>query len=195
MGAAIAPNFCADTETSEGFCRQRAIGVARKSLARDPSIRKTIQLRIGSVTTPRITIKTAPVPEGVAVNTRGRSYKIIADVEIKDANCSGVIFAHGSRFGGHTLFIKDKKLYYVYSRARTVTLSVTKTATVVRMRITDSGIGFDPSLRPGGLGLVSMRERLLMVGGELFIHAKPGEGTELTAIIHGKVSPSFAVAS
>jgi arylsulfatase len=26
-----------------------------------------------------------------------------------------VIFAHGSRFGGHALFIKDKKLYYVYN--------------------------------------------------------------------------------
>jgi arylsulfatase A-like enzyme len=58
---------------------------------------------------------TAPVPEGVAVNTRGRSYKIIADVEITDPNCSGVIFAHGSRFGGHTLFIKDRKLHYVYN--------------------------------------------------------------------------------
>jgi arylsulfatase A-like enzyme len=58
---------------------------------------------------------TSPVPEGVAVNTRGRSYKILADVEITDANCSGVVFAHGSRFGGHTLFIKNKKLYYVYN--------------------------------------------------------------------------------
>lgn len=58
---------------------------------------------------------TAPVPEGVAVNTRGRSYKIIADVDITDADCSGVIFAHGSRFGGHTLFIKDQKLHYVYN--------------------------------------------------------------------------------
>ncbi len=58
---------------------------------------------------------TAPVPEGVAVNVRGRSYKILADVEIKDPDCSGVIFAHGSRFGGHSLFIKDKKLYYVYN--------------------------------------------------------------------------------
>jgi hypothetical protein len=58
---------------------------------------------------------TAPVPEGVAVNVRGRSYKIVADVEIKDADCSGVIFAHGSRFGGHSLFIKNKKLYYVYN--------------------------------------------------------------------------------
>jgi len=58
---------------------------------------------------------TSPVPEGVAVNVRGRSYKIIADVEITDPNCSGVIFAHGSRFGGHALFIKDKKLHYVYN--------------------------------------------------------------------------------
>jgi arylsulfatase len=58
---------------------------------------------------------TSPVPEAVAVNVRGRSYKILADVEIADPNCSGVIFAHGSRFGGHALFIKDKKLYYVYN--------------------------------------------------------------------------------
>jgi arylsulfatase len=58
---------------------------------------------------------TAPVPEGVAVNVRGRSFKVIADVDIKDINASGVIFAHGSRFGGHSLFIKNKKLYYVYN--------------------------------------------------------------------------------
>ena len=57
---------------------------------------------------------TAPVPEGAAVNVRGRSYKILADVEVtKDSE--GVIFAHGSRFGGHTLFIKDGKLHYVYN--------------------------------------------------------------------------------
>ena len=36
-------------------------------------------------------------------------------MEITDANASGVIFAHGSRFGGHSLFIKDHKLYYVYN--------------------------------------------------------------------------------
>ena len=58
---------------------------------------------------------TAPVPEGVAVNVRGRSYKILTDVEIVDPDCSGVIFAHGSRFGGHALFIKDRKLFYVYN--------------------------------------------------------------------------------
>jgi len=58
---------------------------------------------------------TSPVPEGVAVNVRGRSYKILADVEITGSDCSGVIFAHGSRFGGHSLFVKERKLYYVYN--------------------------------------------------------------------------------
>jgi arylsulfatase len=57
---------------------------------------------------------TSPVPEGVAVNVRGRSYKILANVEIGNG-CEGVIFAHGSRFGGHSLFIKNRKLHYVYN--------------------------------------------------------------------------------
>jgi len=48
------------------------------------------------------------------VNVRGRSYKILADVEVTKGT-EGVIFAHGSRFGGHTLFIKDGMLHYVYN--------------------------------------------------------------------------------
>jgi len=57
---------------------------------------------------------TAPIPEAVAVNVRGRSYLIEADLEIS-ANTAGVIFAHGSRFGGHSLFMKDQKVNYVYN--------------------------------------------------------------------------------
>ena len=57
---------------------------------------------------------TTAVPGGVAVNIRGRSYKIIADVDVT-AKTRGVIFAHGSRFGGHALFIKDGRLHYVYN--------------------------------------------------------------------------------
>src|SRR5206468_1230005 len=57
----------------------------------------------------------AEVPESVAVNTRGRSYKILADVAITSPDAEGVIFAHGSRFGGHALFLKDRKLWYVYN--------------------------------------------------------------------------------
>jgi len=57
---------------------------------------------------------TAAVPESVAVNVRGRSYKVIADA-ILEEGAEGVLFAHGSRFGGHALFIKDGRLHYVYN--------------------------------------------------------------------------------
>ena len=57
---------------------------------------------------------TDPIPEAVGANIRGRSYKIIADVTLT-SDSTGVIFAHGSRFGGHALFIQERKLYYVYN--------------------------------------------------------------------------------
>ncbi|WP_431807060.1 arylsulfatase [Microbacterium paraoxydans] len=57
---------------------------------------------------------TAAVPESVAVNVRGRSYSIIADVVLEEG-AQGVLFAHGSRFGGHSLFLKDSRLTYVYN--------------------------------------------------------------------------------
>lgn len=57
---------------------------------------------------------TAAVPESVAVNVRGRSFSIIADVVLEEG-AQGVLFAHGSRFGGHSLFLKDSRLTYVYN--------------------------------------------------------------------------------
>ena len=58
---------------------------------------------------------TAEVPERSAANIRGVSYKILAEVEITDRSAQGVILAQGSRFGGHALFVKDRRLHYVYN--------------------------------------------------------------------------------
>ena len=49
---------------------------------------------------------TAEVPESAAVNVRGRSSASLAEVELTSADAEGVIFAHGSRFGGHALFLQ-----------------------------------------------------------------------------------------
>jgi arylsulfatase len=85
------------------------------------------------------------VPEGMAANIRGRSYKILADVEITDPNPSGVIFQMGSRFGGHALFIKDKKFYYVYNF----------------LGIKPEQVFVSPALKPGkyALGMEFIREK------------------------------------
>jgi hypothetical protein len=57
----------------------------------------------------------AEIPEAIAVNTRSRSFGILASVEIDSPTASGVIFAHGSRFGGHSLFLRDGRVFYVYN--------------------------------------------------------------------------------
>jgi arylsulfatase len=55
------------------------------------------------------------VPESQAVNVRNRSYSIGALVDIPQPGAEGVLFAHGSRFGGHALYVKDNRLHYVYN--------------------------------------------------------------------------------
>ena len=58
---------------------------------------------------------TAEVPESQSVNIRNRSYSIGALVDIPAPGAEGVLFAQGSRFGGHALYIKDNRLHYVYN--------------------------------------------------------------------------------
>lgn len=58
---------------------------------------------------------TSEVPEGAAVNVRNRSFKIAAAVNVESSDAQGVLFSHGGRFGGHSLFIKGGKLHYVYN--------------------------------------------------------------------------------
>lgn len=56
----------------------------------------------------------ADVPESQAVNIRNRSYAIGALVDIPAPGAQGVLFAHGARFGGHALYVKNNRLHYVY---------------------------------------------------------------------------------
>jgi len=58
---------------------------------------------------------TADVPESVGVNIRGRSYTIAAGVNIDTPEAEGVLFAHGGVTGGHSLYVKDGRLHYVYN--------------------------------------------------------------------------------
>jgi arylsulfatase len=56
---------------------------------------------------------TAPVPEWQGVVTRGRSFVIGAVVDIPAPGAEGVLFAQGTRFGGHSLYVKDNRLHYL----------------------------------------------------------------------------------
>ncbi|MBD8600057.1 transporter substrate-binding domain-containing protein [Pseudomonas sp. CFBP 8772] len=75
-----------------------------------------------------------------------------------------------------------------HAEAHTVELSLTLSDGVLCLRIADDGKGFDLGAeRPASFGLVGMRERVLIMGGQLHLDSLPGEGTTLR--IHIPLDP------
>jgi signal transduction histidine kinase len=70
-----------------------------------------------------------------------------------------------------------------HSGAGRVTLRLERDGPLVRMQVADRGCGFDTSVPGGGFGLVSMRERVRSVGGELRIRSGPGHGSEVDVAV------------
>ena len=69
-----------------------------------------------------------------------------------------------------------------HARARQVTLEVGRVASprdVIRLRVADDGVGFDPATPTSGLGLIGMRERVAALSGRLDVQSTPGGGFEL----------------
>ena len=55
----------------------------------------------------------------------------------------------------------------------------------LRAEVRDDGCGFDSTIIAGGVGFISMRDRLAAVGGELAIISSPGRGTRVVASMPG----------
>jgi len=70
-----------------------------------------------------------------------------------------------------------------HSGAARVTLRLERDGSLVRMQVADRGCGFDTSVPRSGFGLVSMRERIRSVGGELRIRSGPGRGSEVDVAV------------
>jgi signal transduction histidine kinase len=68
-----------------------------------------------------------------------------------------------------------------HSGAQHAEVTLSGTASTISLGIVDDGVGFDPrrAQGKGGLGLVSMRERVLQLGGELTIDSQRSGGTRL----------------
>jgi signal transduction histidine kinase len=69
-----------------------------------------------------------------------------------------------------------------HSYAGSAQVSVSWHQGQIGVQIVDAGVGFDPTHvhRAAGLGLVSMRERVAALNGQLTIDAVPGRGTRIT---------------
>ena len=81
-----------------------------------------------------------------------------------------------------------------HARARNVTVSLDQRDGHLKMQVTDDGCGFDPTAttRRSGLGLVSLAERVRMLGGELVVSAAPDAGTRLAVSLPVPMGESHA---
>ena len=70
-----------------------------------------------------------------------------------------------------------------HSGARNITVALRCTARDIELDVVDDGMGFDlaRATTGQGLGLISMRERIRLEGGQLHIESKPGAGATVRA--------------
>ncbi|PRA26056.1 sensor histidine kinase [Pseudomonas poae] len=71
-----------------------------------------------------------------------------------------------------------------HAQAHTVELTLAVEGANLRLSISDDGVGFVQSQgRAVSFGLVGMRERVLIMGGQLSLHSELGEGTTLSVTV------------
>jgi two-component system, NarL family, sensor histidine kinase UhpB len=70
-----------------------------------------------------------------------------------------------------------------HSGADSIVVRLARQDDRVELRVSDDGRGFAFDEAGGGLGIEGMRERALLVGGELEIQSRPGVGTKVSLVV------------
>ena len=70
-----------------------------------------------------------------------------------------------------------------HSHANMARVELSRNDSAIKLRLSDNGEGFDCNRSSGGLGLISMRERMRLVGGKLEIWSQPSRGTVVEATV------------
>ncbi|TSK05399.1 MAG: PAS domain S-box protein [Geobacter sp.] len=109
-----------------------------------------------------------------------------------DAKCSGmskVKLDQQTEINLYRIFQESLNNVVKHSGAKRATVTLVASHPMVRMRIEDDGKGFDPHAsgrgrhRKPGLGLVSMAERVELMGGRFDLVSRPGVGTRVVVEI------------
>ncbi len=77
-----------------------------------------------------------------------------------------------------------------HANASNATIKIWRDGDQVRLSVADDGAGFDPTGVPRGhLGLIGMRQRVDLVGGELRVESRAGRGTTIAAAVPADAEP------
>lgn len=97
--------------------------------------------------------------------------------------------------------LAQEALSNVVKHARATSVQVRLTcadagAAGIHLEIADDGIGFDTGVRhPGHIGLKTMSERAVAIGGVLEVTSAPGRGTTVRAYLRGRTDDSARTAA
>ncbi|MFN8027466.1 MAG: arylsulfatase [Acidimicrobiia bacterium] len=101
------------------------------------------------------------VPESAGPLIAGRSYTLSAGIDVTSADVEGVIWAGGGVAGGHSLYVKDRKLRYTFNWVGSVFQDVVATSDltpgehVVVAEFVAEGPNPDPA-QPGAKGTLTL---------------------------------------
>jgi signal transduction histidine kinase len=96
-------------------------------------------------------------------------YQVDGHLDLPDKTAEGLYWV--------TLEILNNSLKH--SKANQVTVRMEMVAPTINMKVSDNGIGFNPELASGGMGLKNIEERIDEMDGCLKISSAPGEGTTI----------------
>ena len=123
---------------------------------------------------------------GLKVAITGLCRRFSEEYPIKvTCECKGIPAGLEKTIALAILRVAQEALHNVakHSNTKTVQLELTYMARELVLVVCDNGDGFDIQKNgtKGGLGLISMRERVVLVGGQFVIDSKPGIGTTIMA--------------
>lgn len=123
---------------------------------------------------------------GLAVAVRGLCREFTEQAHIPvECHCDGIPAGLNPDIALCFLRVVQEALHNVakHSRANKVQVAIVGSKTGLRLTVSDDGAGFDANRPPHapGLGLISMSERMHLVGGECEVTSRPGGGTEIRA--------------
>ncbi len=70
-----------------------------------------------------------------------------------------------------------------HAHATQLSIRLTADADALRLQVSDNGDGFDVNVKSPGIGLVSMRERAVAMGGQFSIVSAPGQGVVIAVVV------------
>jgi PAS domain S-box-containing protein len=78
-----------------------------------------------------------------------------------------------------------------HAQAAAVDIAITRTPEHLRVIVRDDGVGFEPTAPASGIGLATMRERAMLLGGTVDVESAPRAGTSVTLTVPLAPAPRY----